>query len=614
MKKNTVIAKIGLFLIVVIFSSLTSKSIAQTIQAKNVAYIPEIEVLFNEGINYYHRKDYNEAKDVFANLLKSYPIHQRITASYIMLGKCLLQSNETRQALSVLSELIEKYPHSNYVVDAHYVMGLCYYQMNNYSNSLKEFLLVADISEKESLVEKSRNVALKIIDNNITLNEIEKLREAEKGKISSAMLTIKSAQRYLGIGKRERAISMLQKFAQRFPDSPYLSYVNELLKNANVPSDYSEVKVGVILPLSGEYAEQARGILAGIRYAQKKFNARSKVKVEIVSKDTEGDIVKTIRAAQELAADNKIVAILGELERDKTIAIEAVLSNKDLPLIAPATSANDVTALSEYAFQINPSLDVRGKVLAEYAIKKMGLKTFATLAPMDNYGKNMTDSFTSTVDALGGKIVAQKWYYANTEDVGKQLAGIRELGIKFVNKDAVDRAHTRGMNLLERQRFEMEDFAVNSIDCLFLPVYTEEIKFIAPQFAFANLKAHLLGGEFWNETEELRKVQQYVDGIVFCSDYFFDEADPEFIKFQNDFRFVLKRTPGVMEYYGIDAMAVVLDAIEHNNLTRDDIKSYLNNLENFIGLRGPITLKNNDRINSRIKLLTFKNGKIESAE
>jgi branched-chain amino acid transport system substrate-binding protein len=184
----------------------------------------------------------------------------------------------------------------------------------------------------------------------------------------------------------------------------------------------------------------------------------------------------------------------------------------------------------------------------------------------------------------------------------------------MMNKDSLINVHTRGMNIYERRRFDLEDIPVTSIDCLFLPVYTEEIKFVAPQFAFANLKAQLLGSEYWNDAEELRKVQQYVEGIVFCSDYFFDEADPEYIKFQNAFRLAMKRVPGVMEYFGLDALGVVLDAIEHKNLTREDIKNYLNNMENFIGLRGPITFKNNNRINSKIKLLTYKNGKIEIAE
>ncbi|MBC8183896.1 penicillin-binding protein activator [candidate division KSB1 bacterium] len=583
----------------------------QTMKAKNVAYIPDIEVRFSHGINYYQNGNYEIAKDVFNELIKSYPAHQRITACYVLLGGCYYKLERTELAVSVLNELLKNYPQSNYVKDAHYLLGFCYYRMAKYFDSLKEFLLVADLAQKKKLAETSRNFALKIIDNNIPLTEIEQLREKESGKISVAILTIKSALRHLSIGKRERAISLLQNFTQQHPQNPYISYIEQLLKNTNTPLEYKEVKIGVILPLSGEYAEQAHGVLAGIRYAQKTFNNSSAVKINLVIKDSEGDIIKVVRAAQELSVDNRVVAILGELERDKTIAVAAVINDRNIPLITPTTSGNGVTSLNEYTYQVNTDLENRGRILAEYAVNKLGLKTFATLAPADNYGKNMTDSFTLTIDALGGTIVAQKWYYAGTEDLGRQFKSIRELGFNMMNKDSLIRAYTGNLTDFQRKRFDREDIPVTSIDGIFFPGYADDIKFIAPQFAFVNVRAKMFGGEYWNDPEQLRKVQKYVEGMTFCSSYHIDETDPEYIKFRNDFRLVMKRTPEIMELYGIDAMSVILDAIRQKKFSREDIGSHLNNLENFEGFRGPISIKGNNRINSQIRLFTYRNGRVE---
>ena len=583
-------------------------------RAKGVVYIPEIEILFGEGINSYHNGNYKRAKDVFTELIESYPIHQRVTVAYIMLGKCNYKLNKDKQAVSVLNELITKYPHSNYVNDAHYVLGFCYYRMDEYFNSLQEFLYVTDIDKKKKLVERSRNLALKIIDNNIPLNEIEKLREKGDGNISTAILTIKSALRHLNIGKRERAISLLQNFVRQHPQNPYIPYIKELLSRTNIPLKFEEVRIGIILPLSGDYAEQARGVLAGIKYAQKQFHNTSSVKINLIIKDSEGDIVKVVQSAQELAADNRVVAILGELEKETTIAIAAVINNRNIPLITPTTSGNGVTLLNKYTYQVNPDLENRGRVLAEYAVKKLGLKTFATLAPADNYGKNITDSFTSTIDALGGMIIAQKWYYAGTEDLSRQFKNIRELGLNMVNKNSLIRSYTQGLSNFQKKRFDEGVIPVTSIDGVFFPAYSEDIKFIAPQFAFVNVRAQIFGGEYWNDTEQLRKVQNYVEGMIFCSSYHIDDTDPEFIKFRNDFRLIMKRTPGIMELYGIDAMNVLLDAISHKKLTREDICEHLNNLENFKGLRGPITLKGNNRVNSHMRLFTYRRGRIEAVE
>ena len=591
----------------ILFGSLfLFKSTAQTIRADSVQYLPDVEVSFSEGVNDYRNGKYEKATQIFEQLLNQTPTHQRITAVYLMLGKCYYKLDSYKKSLSILNELINKYPQSNYVDDAHYTMGFCYYALGEYVNSLNEFLYIADNGKEKKLIEKSRNNALRIIDNNISLNELQVIQEHTKGEMGSAILTIKLSQRYLEQGDRARAVALLQDFILKYPANPYLSTVKQLLTSTNVSIPSAEIAIGVILPISGDYQEQAKAVLAGIQYAQKKFNEKSTVKISLVIKDSEGDMVKLVKAAQELARDNRIVAIIGELERDKTAAIAAVTNGDNIPVIAPTTSGNGVASINKYTFQINSDLENRGHLLAKYAIETLGLKTYATLAPADNYGKDMTDSFTSTVDQFDGKIVAQKWYYADAQDLKRQFSSIRNLGFNLANKDSLVRLYSRQLD-----DFKLEKVPVLSIDGIFFPCYTEEIQYIAPQFAFANIKAQIFGGEYWYDFEKLRQNQNYVDGIIFCSGYYLDDTNPEFIKFRNDFRLVMKRTPAIMDFYGYDAMGVVEDAIAHKQITRDGIRDHLDNLQNFPGILGPITFKGNNRVNADVRILTFKNGRIE---
>lgn len=583
----------------------------QTIKDKGVSYLPDIEAKFSQGLELYDQNRYAEARDVFWEMINSYPAHQRITIAHIMLGNCYYKLNRKERAIEVFNALLEKYPESNYAVQAYYIRGFCEYDLGRYLNSLKDFLYVADFSSTEKLADDSRNLALQIIDNNISLAEIERLEDDVNGKYSAPIVTIKLARRYLNIGKREKAISLLQNFIKRFPDNRYNKQIQSLLNNTNVSVKYNEVKVGVILPLSGEYGEQAKGVLAGLLYAQKKFNDSSAVQLSLVIKDSEGDIVKVVKATKELAEDSNIIAIIGELERDKTVAIAAGLDYTNIPLIAPTSSGNGITSLNDYTFQLNTDIETRGRRLAEYAFNELNLKTFATLSPTNDYGKQITDSFISTIDRLGGTVIVQKLFYPGTEDIGRQLKAIRELGFSMMKKDSLIRAYTRDMNVLQKRRFDQEVIPVTSIDGIFIPCYSEEIKFIAPQFAFINVRAQLLGGEYWYEPEELRKVQQYVDGLIFCSGYYFDDIELDFIKFRNDFRLKMKRTPEPMELYGYDAMGVLLAAIDKGNLTREDVANFMKNLENFKGIRGSITLNKNHNVNSDIRLVTYKNGRFE---
>jgi len=591
---------------ILFISILWIKSTAQTIRAENVNYVPDVEVTFSEGVNEYRNGNYEKATSIFEELLNFSPLHQRITAVYLMLGKCYYKLESYKKAISILNELVSKYPNSNYIDDAHYTMGFCYYELGEYINSLNESLYVADYGKEQKLVEKSRDNALTIIENNITLKELLHIKENTSGEMSSAILTIKLSQRFLEYGDRDRAIALLQDFVKQHPQNQYLSTVTKLLNRTHIPIHSEEVSVGIILPLSGEYNKQAKSVLTGIQYAVKKFNDTSTVRINLVIKDSEGDMVKLVRSTQELVKDDRIVAIVGELERDKTVAIAAVTAGLSIPLISPTTSGNGVASLNDYTFQINCDLENRGYILAKYAVEELGLKTFATLAPTDNYGKNLTDSFAATVDQLGGKIIAQKWFYSDAQDLKRQFKSIRDLGFDIVNKDSLVRFYSR-----ELDQYKEEKVPVTSIDGVFFPCYSEQIQYIAPQFAFANIKAQIFGGEYWYDLKNLRTNQNYVEGIIFCSGYYFDETSTEFIKFRNDFRLVMKRTPEVMESYGYDAMRVLIDAIAHKQTSREAIKNHLDNLENFQGLRGPITLKGNDRVNSEIRILTFKNGTIQ---
>lgn len=612
MKKLSKNILITLSLILVVIPSLPA--VAQTIKSSDVQYIPEVEMIFSRGVNEYRNSDYMAANRTFEELQNEFPNHQRITAVRFMVGKCLYKLGAYKKSLNAFSDLIKEFPTSNYVDDAHFSMGHIYYNLGQYTNSLNEFLFVADNAKEKKLVENSRNLALKIIDNNIEIEEVKQLQERSIGETASAILTIKLAQRYSQRGEREKAISLLQNFVRQHPENPYLSSVQGVLNRVGVTQESDGIKIGVILPLSGEYAAQARSVLDGIIYAQKKFNASNGTNVELVIKDSEGDIVKLVKSAQELAKDGYVSAIIGELEREKTVVISAVTTDFNIPIVAPTTSGNGVASLNEYTFQANCDLETRSALMARYAVQTCSLKTFATLAPADNYGKDMTDAFTAMVDQLGGKIVAQKWYYVGTEDLKRQFDSIRELGFKMMNKDSLIEEYTKDMTDFQKRRFREGSIPVTSIDGIFIPCYSDEIDYIAPQFAFTNVRAQIFGGEYWYDEDRLRKNQKYLDGMVFSSGYFTDETNTDFIKFRNDFRMVMKKTPDILVGYGIDAIGVILDAIKNKKTTRDDIRKHLDELDNYQGFRGPITFLGNKRVNSEILFLKYLDGKLKQIE
>jgi branched-chain amino acid transport system substrate-binding protein len=272
-----------------------------------------------------------------------------------------------------------------------------------------------------------------------------------------------------------------------------------------------------------------------------------------------------------------------------------------------------VAAVGATVFQLNSNLERKGEALAQYAFEILGLRTFATLAPADEYGQQMTNSFTSKIDQLGGRIIAQGWYYGNPEDLGRQFKAIREAAFAFDSTDVaalLKAAGEKGQNLDER------DIPVQSIDGVFFPIYADHIKYVAPQFALNNIRAQILGGEYWDNLEALQapQVQRYVDGVVFVSDYFPDEQNSKFRDFRAEFRLQMKRTPERWEAFGYDAFNLLAEIVKSGAKSSQQIGAALNELSAYEGVKGKIAFKGNNRVNKEVNFLQFLNGRIIKQE
>lgn len=614
MGRHKILISLLISLYLLNFYCILEESMAQVIYDENVLASSEIETEFKKGIHYFRSKDYQRAKSVFKKLVDYTPSHQRITISHLMYGKTLFALGRYKQSIMHLRKFIQTYPESRYVENSHYTLGSAYYMLGNYVAAVREFLWTVDFAKVPKLALKSKIMANRLIEKNLSITDIEGLIAEIPLEKSMGILTINLAKKQANKGFSNTAINIIVDYMNNYPRSEYIQKLRKFLDKAKLRSfSTNSMKIGVILPLSGGSAEDGVSILQGIKYALKKskLNTDSSIQLDII--DSESNIITAVKAAQDLATDESILAIIGELESSITAAIATITNNNKIPLIAPVASQFGIASIGEYVFQANCDLNERSKRLAIYAMKELGLKTFATLAPADRYGKGMTDGFTSTIDNLGGTIIAQKWFYEGAKDLSRQMRGIRLLGFKQMSKDTLWN-QTKAI-LLARAGYDTSMIPITSIDAIFCPVYTDDIKYIGPQCAAFNIQTQLLGGDYWHDLEVLRSNQSYVNGVAFTSDYYVDEYDPTFRRFRTDFRKEMKTDLGRFQVYGHDAMKIVLNVLENGNVsTRSHLREKLETIYRFKGIKGFISWRGNERINSEINILEFSNGIIKKVK
>ena len=587
----------------------------------------KVDSLFFSGVESYRGGHYREALAEMDMLDKAFPGHPRRTASLLMRGKSLYQLAEYKQALAVFERLEHDFPESHYADDALYGQGKTLYRMNDFIRSAAKLLEVLDRSGDKQLVRKSAVLSGEIMDNRLSEDDLVRIGKFVYGDKAKAVAALKLGQRRLDTRRYAEARSGLESFIGDHPQTPYASQIQAMLAHSR-ETNTREFKLGVILPLSGSLSNQGKELLEGIQYALDGFLRENHgAKIGLVVEDSQSKTVQAVAAAQSLCDNPEVVAIIGELESPVTAAIAAVAQAREIPLIVPVASAEDLTRIGSFVFQINPSLFSQGGILARYAVKGLGLRQFAILSPSDDYGRQISRGFSDVAKQMGGKVIVETSYNPESKDlehdIKNQILGIREAGLRQMIRDSTLILVTSANNpyprkpgvIYERRSLSalldstnFVDFTENSIDAVFFPVYRDEIRYVIPEFAFFNFRAQILGGSAWDDLEMLRSNKSYVENAVFMTD-FMEDDDPSYVRFRDAYRKILHKTPGKLALFGYDAAALTLKTATATSSDRKQCRDALARIENFSGVRGSVSFKDR-RENPFVHLLQFRDDRI----
>ncbi len=576
-----------------------------------VVVSPEKEAEFKTALSYYLSQNYRSAFNGFESLTNETILHQRMTGALLMAGKSLYQLGKYSFAIPYFNKLIKKFPQSHYVDDSYFARAAAEYQMHQYLPAVKDWLWIVDRSPAKALQNKSRFFAQQIMRKELLVADLQKLNNSVNDEIPSAIVAMELAQKYVLSGEPGEAITLLSSYKRTYGSNAYSPKIDKLIAHAKGEAKQN-FKIGVVLPLTGLYGDVGVKILRGIKFAQKKSQEESGKDIDVVVRDSESDMVKAIHATQNLMSVERVRAMIGDLESSVTAGIGALAATKDVTLIGPAATENGVSSVGETVFQLNSDLEQKGRALADYAFHVLGLRTFATLSPADDYGQQITSSFTTRIDELGGRIISQQWYLGDTDeglDLTRQFKNIREAAFSYDSTDVealMTEAKAKGENLKER------DIPVLSIDGFFVPIYSEDLPYVAPQFALFNIRTQLLGGEYWDDLEQLTKpqIQKYINSVVFVSDFYPDEQSAAFRKFRTEFRMDTKTNPERWEVFGYDAFNLITTSVHDGARSGYEISRKLSALSKYHGMKGLITFKGNNRVNKEVNFLQFINGKI----
>jgi len=175
------------------------------------------------------------------------------------------------------------------------------------------------------------------------------------------------------------------------------------------------IRVGAVLPLTGNLSFLGEAIRNGIEMAKDEFNAMDSVggrKVEVIYEDSKGTARDGVSAVQKLVDVDKQPYLIINLT-NVALASGAVLERKDALALMLSTHPEVLTGHNNF-FRIFISGVQESKLMADYCLKK-GYKSFVIVHVDDAYGDGTAQFLRRELEKSGVVKSVDKYPIANPD-------------------------------------------------------------------------------------------------------------------------------------------------------------------------------------------------------
>ena len=188
------------------------------------------------------------------------------------------------------------------------------------------------------------------------------------------------------------------------------------------------LKIGLVLPMSGPFADYGKQIERGIRlYLAANGDTVAGRKIELIIKDdspgTAGDVSK--RLAQELVVKDKVDVLAGFGLTPAALAVAPIATEARKPMVVMNAATSVITTRSPYIVRVSHTLPQDTAPIAAWAAKNKIKKVYTLVADFGP-GHDAEGQFKKTFTAAGGEIVGEVRVPVRNPDFAPYLQRIKD--------------------------------------------------------------------------------------------------------------------------------------------------------------------------------------------
>jgi branched-chain amino acid transport system substrate-binding protein len=338
------------------------------------------------------------------------------------------------------------------------------------------------------------------------------------------------------------------------------------------------LKVGVILPLTGDAAAYGTSARAGMDLAFEELNAAGGIngqRVQPIYEDSKADAKAAVTALQKLVDLDKVPVVLGPMTSSEALAVAPVAERRRVVLFTPTASAPALTTAGDYVFRNLTSDLYDGIAMAKYAHDTLKVKSAAICYTNNDFGLGLRQAFEQEFKRLGGSVVDVEALAVGATDFRSQIQKVKQA----------------------------------APEVLFLVGGKEMGRFLKQAKELA-VRARVLSVAVFEDPEILSVAGSAANGAHYTYRTY-DPGDKEgaVAEFVKKFKARFKKEPDIYAALSFDAVNLLAEAVKTHGATSDHIKAGLYAIKDFPGVTGTTTFDRNGDVVKPIGIKMVKDGK-----
>ena len=346
-------------------------------------------------------------------------------------------------------------------------------------------------------------------------------------------------------------------------------------------ADGNVIKIGVIAPLTGNYAQYGTAVKEGVELKVDAINNAGGIngkKIELVIADSKGDVQESVNAFKKMVSQDKVSVVIGEVVSATSQAISGLAQQAKVTLISATATSLDVTKGKDFVFRTTFTDPYQGTATAKYA-KAKGVKSIAILTNSSNdYSVGIANAFKEQAKKDGITITEEK--YTNDDKDFKAIL----TKVKGQNPQAI-----------------------------FIPDYYNTIGLIISQAKDLGITAQYFGGDGWDGIQT--NFGAVAEGAIFASQFSPEDKAENVQKFMKDYQAKFHKEPIMFAALGYDTVEIVEAALKSaKDLTGPSIREAMNGVSGIDLITGKLKFDADRNPEKAVTFIEVKGGKLTLKE